>query len=244
MSSSASLVPTYDVDAAAAALSGDPNLSITDLLTQLTSPPPVEADAKTSVMPKKTELPAPVVKAMDALPTLFGTVQPATRRTLNKPEQARIADERAAIDLVIKALEKRKTEIQEIVSTHFDVDAEKKGLADSETARDEKGHYMIASPGAPELQYIPGHKNYWARQRQGDKTVPSETKLKAAYDKGEISKEEYYAVTRPVSDRVIDEDRIRKMMVSAEQRPVVQKVLSLISVTTRGRNSIYLKTVK
>lgn len=222
----------------------DPKTDLTKALSQLVTLPPAKADAETSVMPTETLLTPTVQKAMAALPDLFGKVQPVSRRMLNGREQDRLREERKAIDEILAVLGNRKDQIADIVGTHFDVAAEKKSRATETTARDAKGHYLIAAPGAPEIQDIPGGEYRWVRQRTGDKTTPSMAKFEQALNDGQVTREEYLKFTKARTGRDFDEDAFRKAMVSEKDRPTAQKIFNLTRETKPGNNSIHLKPIK
>lgn len=239
----AELARTIDFDKLVTTLS-DPKADLAEALTELTTIPSAPADARKSAMPEKTLLQPAVQQAMTELPSLFGKVQPASRRLVNGKEQGRLGAERRAIDAILKALKGRKDEIAEIMGTHFDVLAENKGKATDTSPRDTKGHYLLATPGTPEIQEVPDSDECWVRQRQSDKTVPSLSKLEQALADGTITREEYLKVTKPVTGREWDEDTLRKMLVSEKDRATAQKILDLTSETTPGLNSIHLKKIK
>jgi hypothetical protein len=228
---------TLDWDKALDTLDEKPSASLTDLLSAIDTYP-APAEAKKSRMPVANSLTDKQKDALQSLPEVFGKVQPpASRRLFNEKEKADLAAERNILDEILKFCAERKDLINEMIGTHMDVLAEKKDLVRDQTGVDDKGHYLIAAPGAPERDEIRDLPLAWTRQRQADKTVPSQKLLDLYHKDGHISAEDYKAVT----GRVLDEEKVRQMVLKPGTREQAQRVLNLINEKRRGTNSIWLR---
>lgn len=162
--------------------------------------------------------------ALAELSSVFGVVQPDTRRTLTPDEITTLYKERECLKTIGDLLDGREEAIKTLIRHHLDVDAETRGVAvpkakvDGATGevivepspRDQHGHYVLATKGKPERLPIPGTNQEWSREyRSGSVEVDTE-RLEALLAAGEISREDYLSFTREV--RVFDEDRAREAM--------------------------------
>ncbi|MEU6362259.1 hypothetical protein [Streptomyces albidoflavus] len=237
------IAPTYDFDKAVVALQADTGTNLGALLAELatTPDPKVRKGADIATVERVGET---LMRNIAELPTVFNRVDPTTKRALNKTELAKLLEEKERIDAVEKATKKRKERIHAILSDHFDVIAERQKLVSEDTPTDDKGHYLIAAKGAPETQSIAGSDRYFTRERTSDTTVFSYQTLLALYEAREISRADYLACTRPVRTREIDEDKLRRMLLSKKLRPRAQRLISMIGTVKRGRLSINLRGSK
>lgn len=135
------------------------------------------------------------------LPEVFGKVNPTEVRELTDDEIAAIADERNVIDGLASLLKERKEDgIREIIALHFDKVAERTGLVKDDTATDDKGHYLLKQ------EQVVGDQKF-SRQLSTKKPSLDGESLLAAYERGDITREEYLSCTREV--RVYDETKTR-----------------------------------
>jgi hypothetical protein len=237
---SATIVPAYDFDKAVVALQSGTTTNLGALLAELATMPSPKAkkDADLATVERVGES---LMQNIAELPLVFNRVDPTKKRTLTKPELVKLLEEKERIDAVEKATRQRKERIHAILSDHFDCVAERKKLITEETLKDEKGHYLIAAKGAPETQQVDGSGRYFTRERASDTTVFSYERLLALYEAGEITRADFLACTRPVRSREIDEDKLRRMLLSKKLRPRAQRLISLIGEVKRGRLSINLR---
>lgn len=212
--------------------------ALTRLLENLVVPEEVKPQAKKSVMPADLELPEELKAAIERLPEVFNSVKVASRRALNRPEQQAAANERDVIDTVIDLLSKRSKALTEIVSTHFDVRAEIEGRANDLTDRDNNGHYRLAKPGAWESAVLPDGTE-WRRQGTGGSADISMSLLRAAVERGDVSRALFNAITTEVSQRVLDEDKIRAALANTRYRKKLIEALKISTVTKKGTLSIH-----
>lgn len=215
-------------------LRADPEISLKDLATEITSEPPVHDPLGLGGVMPFPKIPEPVVltdadiEALRALPEVFGKVNITERRVLTPEENAAIFREQQVVKAVLAVMSDREDSLKEYVRTSFDVQAEADGIADPATSpRDAAGHYVLGKKGAPERLPIPGTNKAWSREARGGSVSLSGARLEELYANGAISKEEYYAFTREV--RVFDEKKARA---SIAKNP---RLLGLLSrITQRG----------
>ncbi|MFH8483114.1 hypothetical protein [Streptomyces sp. NPDC018055] len=236
----ADLAPTFDFEKAVVSLKADPGTSLGNLLAELATlpDPKVQKGADLATVARVGEA---LMRNIAELPSVFNRVDPKTKRALNKTELAKLLEEKERIDAVEKAVKKRKERIHAIISDHFDCVADRQKLVTEKTLTDANGHYLIASVGNPETAMVEGQGKYFTRERTSDTTVFSIDMLVALRDAGEISQADFLAVTRPVRKREIDEDKLRKMLLSKRLRPRAQAIISKIGSVRRGRLSINLR---
>ena len=169
-----------------------------------------DAVAVEKVTPK-AETPVPITDehraALARVVEVYGKVAPHTPRLLTAAEQRDIVDERQVIDTVLTLLAKRKdTSIRETIANHLDKVAEKDGVADKDTERDAKGHYVLK-------QSVPVPETSAALQRIVSEPKPSISNqlLHDLWQDGTLTREEYLSLTVvPEVQRVFDEDKARK----------------------------------
>lgn len=219
--------------------------SLGEVLAALAAPTAPDAKAATSAMPVSGKMTPELQRALNALPEVFRAVKPpASRRALAQTDLARLLDAKEVRDVLLKELKKWGEEEKEMISTHFDVVAEKEKRAAKKTPRDDKGHYQLATPGNPETVELQDRAQVWSRERAGDTTILSQRLLDDAYAANKISRAEYLAVTTPVTGRVLDEEKVRKLLLSKAGRSRAQKVIKLIGEVKRGVISIHTRPAK
>ena len=234
------------------ALRDKPDLTLEDLAAQVAAAPPapVTPEAKPFPdLPKHATLSAEVLASVKNLPKVFNSVEISERRALTKKEIAAITAERVLLTQIGTALATRDKIIAETIRVHMDVDAEESGLAIpadktdpatgqvivAATPRDQAGHYLLAGPQQP--HQVQAGPVQWAQEYSAAAPAPSDGALQQAYADGEISREDYLAVTREV--RSFDAIRARELIRSAPARGLA--VLRRITVGGTPRSSLYLR---
>lgn len=190
-------------------------VSLSDLLDQFGAGMVPESNRpKPSPLPTlTTEQVRDAVAAVQHAAKLFGAVAASEVRELNPGELAALYDERAALTAVekaVKVFEERKAgAIRNTINGHLDRRDERTGAVRPDpagdlpaTARDENGHYLVRSEAA-----IPGTDKVFRRELRGGKAELDSAMLAAAVQAGQISHEEYLAVTVPA--RVVDPTKVR-----------------------------------
>lgn len=242
-SASTELVPALPFDFAklGVELKSDPSLDLSEALAKLATLPPVDP-AKPVKMSTAIELVTDkLLEAIKQLPSVFGKVKPPkVRRTLTASELMLLRDEKVEIDAAEGALKKRKTEIHEMISVHFDVLAEKQRKITPEKAPTNKdGHYLIASAGNPETAPVKGGEKHFTRQKAKDKVDWSFEKLVSLLEAGEITKAEFLSMTSQT--RVLDEGKIKRLLTLPSKMRRAQEITSKITVVKYGALSIHLR---
>lgn len=237
------LVPSFDFGQAISLMEKDATLDLSAVLANLATIPVVAPPAEK----KKVDKGAVARKleedreTLTNLPEVFGTVEePASRRLFGKAELAKVLKEKQAIAEGKKALTTRETKLNEWLSTHFDVYAEKLDLVDPETTpKDAKGHYLIGAKGNRLEQAVEGADKILTREKEADKAPMSHELLLAAYEAGKISRTEYLACTKTV--RVLDETKIRSYLLSKAKRARTQEIIGMITVFKPGKLSVHVR---
>lgn len=194
--------------------------------------------------------------ALVRLPEVFGKVIVEQRRRLEDDEIAALYDEREVVKQVMSVLDGRVEVINENVRTHVDVDHEERGIAvpkdfvregkvlTEATPRDAKGHYIFARPQQPTRVRIPGtNMDFSLEYRKGsDSGVTIDSNhLLDLYEAGEITREQYLAVTREV--RVFDEKKASAAILRDETLlEVIAKVTKRVAPGKPGTNLQVRKT--
>lgn len=233
------LVASFDFAQAEVALKKDPNLNLTEVLAQLATLPPVDPAKRPKPSTAVELVTDGLMKAITAIPDVFGKIKPRGRRQLTKSELASLEAEKVEIDAAIKALGKRKTEIHGMVSVHFDVVAEKQKRTTETTRMDDDGHYLLAAPGNPETAPVEGSGRYFTREKSSDKVTLSMEKLLALYESGDISRAEFLGFTKRTD--VIDEEKIRRRLLNKSKAARTREIINQIKDVTPGRLSINLR---
>lgn len=233
----------FDFDKAIVQLQKNEGASLTDILAELavipTAAPPAEKKkaSKETVARNNEE----AIKAISALPEVFGTVKaPASRRRFSQAELAKVLTEKNALAEAKKAVTKRESDLNEWVSRHFDVYAEELGLVDPETTpKDAKGHYLIGSAGNRLEQAVEGAEKMLTREKENDKTSMSHDLLLAAYEDGKISRTEYLAYTSNI--RVLDEKKVSTALLSKARQERTKEIIEMVTQIQPGKLSIRVR---
>jgi hypothetical protein len=240
---STELVPTFDFSKAISVLEKDESVNLSDVLAQLATipvvaPPAVKKKVDKDAVARKLEEDR---ATLTALPDAFGVVEePASRRLLSKAELAQAMKEKTALSEAKKAVTAREAKLNEWLSTHFDVYAEKLNLVDPEkTPKDAKGHYLIGAMGNRLEQAVEGADKIFTREKDADKAPMSHELLLAAFEDGKITRAEYLAFTTTV--RVLDEKKIRTAMLSKARRERAQEIIAMITQVKPGRLSVHVR---
>lgn len=174
--------------------------TLSDLFYSITTPDSVPPIDKTPPVPMK--LSEEVLAAIKRLPEVFGKVVVHTDRRLTAPELEAIVQERTTIDLVEKALKKRKEEsIREVLANHMD------HLVDNDpehpTRMDRNGHY---APYETQELSVDGTGMKVQRYATGGKPNLTIAHVEALHEAGQIDRPTYLAITKkPEVPRVLDE---------------------------------------
>lgn len=237
------IVPTYDFSQAVALIEKDESLDLSEVLAKLATipvaaPPAEKKRVSKSTATRKIEEDR---KALAVLPEAFGVVEePSTRRQFTKAELQKVLDEKTAIAEGKKALTARESKLNEWISTHFDVYAEKLNLVDpTKTPKDAKGHYLIGAKGNRLEAAVEGTDKILTREKEADKAPMSHELLLAAYEAGEISRTEYLAFTK--TERVLDEKKIRSYLLSKAKRERTQEIITMITQFKPGKLSVHVR---
>lgn len=192
-------------------------VSLAELIGVTTDQPAVRVVASPQPVANPTSISDEERIALTRLPEVFGVVNPDTVRELDSAEIEAIATERRTIDIVLGFLDTRKTaEIREIIANHFDAKAVREGLvfaADvldddgnvihEATPRDDKGHFVLK-----QKEPVGDSKDSFVREtRKGAAPTLNGAALLDAYERKEITREQYLACTRET--RVFDELKAR-----------------------------------
>jgi hypothetical protein len=234
------LVPSFDFTTLGAELKKDPNLDLSDVLARLATLPAAEVAKPVKAATAVELVTDKLMDAIEQLPTVFGKVKPPkARRLLNSTELYKLRAEKVQIDAAQGALKKRKAEIHSMISVHFDVYAETHLKIDPEkTPRDKDGHYLIASAGNPETALVKDGDKHFKRQKTKDQAVWSMEKLLDLYEKGEITRAEFLAMTSQT--RVLDEDKIKRLLTLPSKMHRIQEIITKITEVQYGTLSIRL----
>lgn len=178
-------------------------ISLSDLIESVMTPePPVVAD-------KKPPVPAPLseaqIDALKRLPEVYGRTTVKTDRKLTEAELVALVEERDLIDLVLAAIDKRKSEsIREALANHLDhlVPEDERDSA----RKDKRGHLAVKQE-VP----VPGTGRKVQRIVSGGKPNLTIQHVEELHAEGAIDRKTYLAITRkPDLPRVLDEDGLHK----------------------------------
>lgn len=194
--------------------------------------PPAEKPA----LPSEPPLPAVITEeqeeALRRLPEVFGKVVPHQVRKLTQPELAALAEERDVLDEIARMATKRKDDgIRVAVANHFDTEYQEKHADDEEIERDKRGHIVAAD----EVR-IPDLGKKFVRQVSESAPGLSGAALKALETTGELSHDDYLAMTRP--ERIVDENKI---MLLLRKKPELLRALQKATTPASKTASIYLR---
>lgn len=195
-------------------------------------------------LPRTRKLSTSLQRALEEAIDWYGTTNLTERRELTDSELYDLFAEDETLNTVAKQLDLRIKDLREIVRVHLDVRAEEQGRAVARphvgveaTAREPKGHYLLASPQNAETVEIPGtDKVYSAEFKRGTVTIDADELLRL-YDDGEITREEYLAFTRET--RVLDENKAGDFINKNPERGM--EILKKITRATDPSYSLYLR---
>ena len=226
---------TTAFDRAALVLKREGKVALKDVAEVLVSdaPAPVPAQPKP---PKVLELTEAQRYALDAIGSIFGTVQPDTVRALTDEENAALYGERHVIDSIIEPLTERREAIKDAVRNHMDIVAAGLGLVTDETPIDKDGHVVVAAKGAPERVAIPGTSQAWSREYRSPTVSLRGDRLLDMYEAGEIDRETYLSMTREV--RVFDED---KAMAALSKNPGLLGVIAKLADKGQPSTALFVR---
>lgn len=227
----------------------DGEKTLTQVAATLLEPLPEETSTEVVPFPKVPHTPVLTDterKALRRLPEVYSKVLVEDRRALTGDEIAALYDEREVVRTVVDTLKGRVDVINENVRHHVDVEAEAHGEADpSETLRDAQGHYILAAKGQPTRVHIPGtNQDFSLEYRSGSTggvTIDS-NHLLDLYEDGEITREQYLALTREV--RVFDEEKASKAILKDESLLEVIAKITRRTADTKPGTSLYIRKAK
>lgn len=240
-------------------LKDKPGASLQDVAKEMADPYRVDVarveDVPFPALPKPLKIDDKVREALKALPEVFGKVNPETRRTLTPEENHDVYVERESLKCIEALLKKRIENLNTIIRTHMDVDAEERGVAvpkavvDAETGeviveatdRDKDGHYILAAPQNPERATIDGENMEWSREYGKGTTSFSadHAALLKMYEDGEITREVYLSVTREV--RVFDEAKAYAALRNESLRDHVLRVIHRFTTVGKPHTKLFAR---
>lgn len=212
------------------------SISLDELLTAITP-----ADSKPVPAPSRPPLPLKLTDeqqaALKKVTEVYCKVVPTERRELEPAEVAALVEEKSVLDQIKKMAEARHKDIRAIIFNHMDVEAERTGLADESTPREEKtGHYILEG----EVYGTPDAPGGFKRTISNYAPSVSEAALKALADDPTVedfTHDDYLAMTEQT--RVLNEN---KMMLHLKKRP---ELISLLTkAITPGSKRISIRQVK
>lgn len=211
--------------------------TVADLADILAAPVPAPADKMPIPEPAKTvTIGDKLRKALNALPNVFGSVQPSERRSLDPAEIAKITEEYQEIETVKGQLGKRQEAIKESMRIHQDFQAEAEGAAGTRILSGAAaGHVLAATPGKPFETPVEGFEDAWQQRYVKGSTSQDLGILKELFDSGKITRAEYLSFTSEV--RVLDEERIRAAIKKNPARSL--EILGAITRRSAPSASLY-----
>lgn len=171
---------------------------------------------KTSAVEVHPPEPVPVLaitddqrKALREIVSVYGVVAPTKPVILTDSELATLVHEREIIDTILPFLTSRKDKsIREAFANHFDRLVEEDWSDEGQEAEiptDRHGHYAVKQE-----QPVPGTARKVQRLVSGGKPKIGSVEIQVAYERGDLSHDEYLAVTtKPEVKRDFDEAKAR-----------------------------------
>lgn len=210
----------------------DHGSDIGDLLKQYGDITPVAVDP---VVPETPPLTKEEIDALGQIAQIFGKVVPKSSRKLTEVELTKLAHERKTIDVVLTALDKRKSHaIKHFVANHLDEALKADEGVDDDTPIDKDGHYLIK--GEAKVKEL--GLRFERRVTDPLPTVNSEKLLQAHLD-GHFTREEYLALTKePLVKRTFNNDRAR--LAIRNDPGLLAKLAEYAAVPPTPQASIYL----
>lgn len=206
------------------------SVTLADLLKALS--PPQQSEPVPAVLPTPAEITTKQREAMARIPEVFGQVVPTERRALQPVEVSALVREKQTLDEITKMAANRLGDITVTVHNHLDVVVEDTLIAGQEPPlRDEKGHYIKAgkAPG-PDVEH-----QFSRETRAAAASLPVEN-LKALEDSGDITHEDFLALTRQV--RVVDEMNV---IAALKKKPSLITAIAKATVPGKQGTSVYLR---
>lgn len=195
---------------------------ISELLKKVV-PPTGEHDVP--VPPLPSSLASTTLAAVAKLPDVFGKVQPTERRELTPVEVGLLHEERDTLKVIDSEVGHRLDAIRSTLYHHFDVKIEEEDADARTTVETDKDGFYLREGVLP----IKGTDQCFKRETRNGTTTLSPMKLLDLVESGDLSKEDYLAMT--TQTRVVDEN---KVMLLLKKKP------DLLSVITKaadaGRN--------
>lgn len=191
------------IKAMASRLGQEPDTSIANVLIDAFAPKTDSTAPATVKIPALTEEHR---EALRLLPEVYARVTPTEPRRLTQAELEALVTEREVLDL-IEALvtSRKKNSLREHLANHMDRVAETKGLAAEGSVTDDKGHYYVKDE-----EPVPGTGRKVQKIVSDPKAQVSSAKLLEMYEAGDLTREEYLALTTQPTTRVFDETKARK----------------------------------
>lgn len=239
------------------ALKQNPNASLAELAAAITEEVPTFWAAPGVVVPFP-EIPAPVSmtkemeEALLSLPEVFGKVNLDKRRTMSDDEILAVYREHEALKALENSLKDRRDNLKAYVRHHLDVAAEQEGRAvpadvydengqkvQEASPRDPHGFYVLGEKGKPERLNIGETGQAFSREASSYKAQVDGERLTELYDAGQITREQYLALT--VERRVFDEDKARK---SIQKDKTLLGVLAKITERGGMKSALFVRRAR
>jgi hypothetical protein len=205
-------------------------------------------------LPTFAEITDETKAAMAILPDVVGVVRPSESRVLTDEEVVALFKEQSAVRTVVSNLADIDENIKEIVRHHIDRKAEEDNrvvrkavirngeIVSEATPRDQHGHYLLARKGEPEQVVVPGTGMAYSQEyREGAAAIGNATvELLDLYDRGEITREQYLALTKSV--RQYDETKAMAAM-SADPETYIPIIATITHKPAAGQ-SLFIRKAK
>lgn len=239
------------------ALRQNPNATLAELAAAITDEVPTFWAMPGMVVPFP-DIPSPVsmTKEMEdallALPEVFGKTNLDRRRTMTDDEVLAVYKEHEALKALETSLKDRRDNLKAYVRHHLDVAAEQEGRAvpadvfdengekvREASPRDPSGFYVLGEKGKPERLNIGDTGQAFSREASSYKAQVDGDRLTELYDAGQITREQYLALT--VERRVFDEDKARK---SISKDKTLLGVLARITQRGGMKSALYVRKAR
>lgn len=200
------------------------------------SPAALESGPK---VPARIEMTQELINGLNVLPHVFGRVQPEILRKLTDEELSQLYDERDAIKAISTVIAQREETVKQLIRIHAMRIAEEEGRVTPETELDSKGFPILAAKGKPQRIDIPHTSVAWSLEYRAGSPEIDADKLLDLYTEGEITKQQYFAMTR--IKRVFDEEKAFKSMA---KDPSLLEVFRRIIKKGRPSTSLFVRKQK
>jgi hypothetical protein len=225
-----------DTPSALDLIKGRPSVSLAEMLATVTADRTPAYAPPAPVLPNPRPLTEAQRKALEDLPSVYGTVSLAEARMLTSTEVRALLDERQTFDVIEKLIKTRREEIKATVYTHLDVALENTTPDDQLPERDVNGWYVAkgrvgcGDNGAKEF----------SREVSSSAPSVSVAAIKALADDPEcdwVTPNDYLACTR--SERVLDEAKVLDLL---RRRPeFTVRLLSEVAMPGSKHTALYLR---